>query len=306
MAKKSRRPEDALLEELRERLTNLRSLLPSLSFSAAKRATAELLALTTDIESARAVLDPVKDPGSSFDPADPDTIGRLVALALVAQDRVGLNRIARTYGSGIYAIYYLGDHPAYAPLSRSETPIYVGKADPARPNARTPREQGAKLYGRLDEHRRVIQESGEYAVENELPHPLRVEDFECRRLICATNAQLAAEQHLINIFKPIWNSEIRICWGISKHGDSAETRSNKRSPWHVIHPGRSWALAEILEDKMSPEVIVARIAGHMAANPPYRGRVHIVREILSSFAQNAAMSPEESSTGDAGEAAVTG
>ncbi|NEK66135.1 MAG: Eco29kI family restriction endonuclease, partial [Xanthomonas perforans] len=60
-----------------------------------------------------------------------------MALALVAQDRVPLARIARTYGSGVYAIYYHGDHPAYAAVSGTETPIYVGKADPKSADART-------------------------------------------------------------------------------------------------------------------------------------------------------------------------
>lgn len=37
-------------------------------------------------------------------------------------------------GAGIYAIYYEGDFPPYAPISRkteTEIPIYVGKAVPA-------------------------------------------------------------------------------------------------------------------------------------------------------------------------------
>ncbi|WP_425474479.1 Eco29kI family restriction endonuclease, partial [Staphylococcus gallinarum] len=77
-----------------------------------------------------------------------------------------------------------------------------------------------------------------------MPHPLNIEDFLCRRLVCATNAQLVAERHLINTFRPIWNNEVQICWGISKHGDAAKTRANKRSPWDVMHPGRAWAMAE--------------------------------------------------------------
>jgi hypothetical protein len=42
----------------------------------------------------------------------------------------------------------------------------------------------------------------------------------CRRLVCATNAQLVAEKHLIRTFWPIWNSETKTCWGMSKHGDA--------------------------------------------------------------------------------------
>lgn len=293
MAQKRTSPAQSVIEEMRERLNRLRELLPTLSKPAAKKAMAELLSLMSDIESTRANIDPIKDPGGSFDPADPDTAGRLVALALVAQERVPLGRVARTYGSGVYAIYYCGDHPLYAPIARTETPIYVGKADPDNPNARTPREQGPRLFGRLKDHRRMIETVGDYAGKNGLPHPLRVDDFEVRRLVCATNAQLVAERHLISMFRPIWNNEIGICWGISKHGDSASTRANKRSPWDVMHPGRAWAMAESLDDKASPKDIERRVGEHFERYPPYRDTDHIIREFLSAFAQHAAMSPDE-------------
>lgn len=294
MATKKKTPAQIALDEMRERLQRLRDLLPTLSKPAAKKAVEELLAIATDIEIARSDIDPIKDPGTSFDPGDPDTAGRLVALALIAQDRVPMNRLARTYGSGVYAIYYVGDHPLYEAVSKTETPMYVGKADPDNPTARTSREQGPRLFGRLADHRRMIKTVGDYAVANSLEHPLRVEDFEARRLVCATNAQLVAEKHLIGMFRPIWNNEIGICWGISKHGDAAKTRANKRSPWDVMHPGRAWAMAEALDDKMAPEVITARIAEHFQQNKPFTDTDHILHNFLQSFVQNAAASPEES------------
>jgi len=280
MAKHTKRPEQVVLDELRERLGHLRALLPALSRPAANKAMAELLVLLGEIENARADLDPIKEPGASFDPAHPDTAGRLVALALLAQDKIPMSQIARTYGSCVYAICYTGTHPIYACVSGSETPLYIGKADPKLADARTAGEQGPQLYARLADHRRMIRTVDEYAIANGLPHPLRVEDFQCRRLICATNAQLVAERHLIGTFKPIWNNEIGLCWGISKHGDAAKTRKNKRSPWDVLHPGRSWAMDEALEDKMSPERIVSRVAAHFAKHPPYRNRGRIVAIFL--------------------------
>lgn len=298
MAKKPQRPEQKIIVELDERLSQLRSMLPELTRPAATSVMAELLRVAGEIETARAELDPIKEPGPAFDPTTPETAGRLVALALMAQEQVRLDRIARTYGSGVYAIYYRGDHPAYAPVSISETPIYVGKADPKDPNASTAREQGPQLYGRLADHRKMIKTVAAFAQDNKLPHPLRIEDFYCRRLVCATNAQLVAERHLIRTFKPIWNIEVGICWGISKHGDSAKTRANKRSPWDVIHPGRPWAMAEALEDKMSPDIIVQRLTQHFADIPPERSRARIVRDFLSAFAQNAAMTPGEEVSDD--------
>ena len=303
-APRRQKPEQAAIAALRERLDEVRRLLPGLTRPAANKAMTELMAIAGEIESARAELDPIKEPGASFDPTNPDTAGRLVALALIAQDKVPLERIARTYGSGVYALYYHGDHPAYAPVSGKETPMYVGKADPKSADARTAREQGPQLYGRLADHRRMIRTVGRHAEAHGLADPLRVEDFTCRRLVCATNAQLVAERHLIGMFKPIWNNEIGICWGISKHGDAATTRANKRSPWDVMHPGRSWAMAETLEDKMSAEAITERIGQHFKDHPPERRRERIVRGFLSAFVQNAAMTTEEASDQDDEVAAI--
>lgn len=108
------------------------------------------------VEAARSRTDPVRMPTSSFDPADPKTVGRMVSLALLAQPMVPLSTIKSAYGSGVYAIYYAGDHPLYREISGTETPIYVGKADPQNDDASNPREQGAKLTARLLEHAGTI------------------------------------------------------------------------------------------------------------------------------------------------------
>lgn len=239
-------------------------------------------------------LDPVRDPDASFDPSNPDTIGRLVVLALLAQDRVLLGELRPTYGSGIYAIYYVGQHPAYTEISGTETPIYVGKADPDEPRAATPREQGVRLFGRLADHREAIREVEIYATEQADPHPLLVTDFECRRLVCATNAQLVAERHLIDVFKPAWNSETKICFGISKHGDSSETRRNKKSPWDVLHPGRDWAMSSPVREGMTPETVMARLAQHFIDHVPHRDLEGVIENMLDNFRQIARATPEVS------------
>ena len=230
-------------------------------------------------------IDPVADPDASFDPDNPDTVGRLVVMALLAQDRIPLSLIRPTYGSGVYAIYYHGLHPAYEEVTGTETPLYVGKADPAEPRAATPREQGVRLFGRLSDHRRAIKRAEDYALAQNLPNPLRVADFHCRRLVCATNAQLVAEKHLIEIFRPAWNAETKICFGISKHGDDSEMRRNKRSPWDVMHPGRNWATGNEVRTGMTPETITAKLAAHFAKHPPRRDVEDIMQLMLDSFRQ---------------------
>ena len=283
----SAKPEKEALDTIAERLLVIRKL-TGLTRPAGKNLAAALQRLMAEIEIAHADLDPIKMPSGFFDPSDPDTAGRLVVLALIAQPRAPLSAIARTYGSGVYSIYYHGDHPAYRKISGTETPIYVGKADPKASSAKTPREQGDRLFGRLKDHRKMIRDVGQHALDNSLSNPLNLQDFTCRKLVCATNAQLVSERHLIEIFKPIWNQETGICWGISKHGDDAGTRGNARSPWDVLHPGRKWAMSTKLGDAMSVNEILGGIDKHLAAFPAYRNIEAIVDRVIVTFSQEVA------------------
>lgn len=289
----SKKPEKDLVDGLADAMVVLRAMFPGLSKDASRKVSAALFGVMAEIETARGELDPIKMPAGSFDPADPDTAGRLVVLALIAQPPTPLAEIARTYGSGVYAIYYNGDHPTYASISGTETPIYVGKADPKSSSARNPREQGDRLYGRLKDHRKMIRTVEQYAVENGLSPTIHLADFTCRKLVCATNAQLVAERHLIETFKPVWNAETKICWGISKHGDSAETRSNTRSPWDVMHPGRKDYMTDKVVSGTTPEQIASEIAEHVQANPAYHDRAHIIEHVVDAFAQQVATTSAE-------------
>jgi hypothetical protein len=240
------------------------------------------------VERARGSTDPVALPTRVFDPSDPKTVGLMVSIALLAQPRVPLGSVKPTYGSGVYAIYFEGAHPLYDRISGTETPIYVGKADPSDGDASTPREQGPRLTGRLIEHAGTIATAEQYAAELGLSaglYPIRLADFTCRRLVCATNAQLVAERHLIRMFWPVWNADTKACWGMSKHGDAAKTRRNKRSPWDVVHPGRAWALDAQLEDKLSVAEIEQRIASVLDKYPPPADHASLVEEMLLSFQQ---------------------
>lgn len=245
------------------------------------------------VEAGRAAIDPIRMPRATFDPADPKAIGRMVSIALLAQPFVRLDSVQPAYGSGVYAIYYRGDHPLYASITCTETPIYVGKADPASDDASTVREQGAKLTGRLLEHAATIATAAAYS--SRLPDflsPLKLDDFVCRRLVCATNAQLVAEKHLIRTFWPVWNAETKACWGMSKHGDAATTRANKRSPWDVVHPGRAWALDARLVDSLTPEAIQQRINATLQKVPARRDHAALLEELLGGFRQEDALAAE--------------
>ncbi|MFP2897191.1 Eco29kI family restriction endonuclease [Corallococcus sp. 4LFB] len=281
----SPKPEITIEHELRQLRVRLDAVADPLVEKARTRLRSKLIEPLKELASRIDELDPIREPAQVFDPARPSTAGRLVALALLAQPKYPLAAISRFYGSGVYAIYYNGRHPAYQLISGTETPIYVGKADPQSGEADTPRDQGDKLSSRLREHQKSIRVVQEYAEAQNLPNPIQINDFEYRRLVVASNAQMAAERHLINIFKPVWNDEFKICWGISKHGDSASTRSNKRSPWDTMHPGRPWALAEKLEDKKTASKILDDIKDHLATNVPIMSQQQLMSQFLEDFIQ---------------------
>jgi hypothetical protein len=240
-----------------------------------KRARLALDAVTQQLANVAAGLDPVLRPASIFDPADPITAGRVVALTLVAQARHPLAAIPEFYGAGVYAIYYCGDFAHYAPLAGTDHPIYVGKADPDNQAAKDAMSQGTKLSVRLNEHAKSIRKASS---------TLSINDFQCRFLIVQTGFQKSAEDYLINFFKPIWNSETKICFGLGKHGDSSETRGNKRSPWDTMHPGRGWADASN-ENQKAPELIISQIAAHLASNPPYADIHQIFDQFMTDMRQ---------------------
>ncbi|MCZ7605805.1 MAG: Eco29kI family restriction endonuclease [Planctomycetota bacterium] len=209
-------------------------------------------------------LDPINRPGFVLDPSDPNVLGKLIAATLLEQPRVPLAGLPKFYGSGVYALYYNGPFEAYAPIRGTNVPIYVGKVDPENAGAIDVEDQGTKLRDRLTgDHGRSIR-----SAEN-----LDEADFECRYLVVKSAWQNTAETYLIEWFHPVWNNESGVCYGIGKHGDSATTRTNTRSPWDELHPGRSWALSAA--NRANPkgrEGILADIAGHFERHPPTKPR----------------------------------
>ncbi len=231
-----------------------------LSAHARRKLDADLRQLVKELDDAVRRLDPIAMPSAIFDPSSPKVVGRFTALAMAAQVRHPLAEMGKFYGSGVYAIYYRGDFPVYAAISGTETPIYVGQAAPALQGARSPRDQGPRLSDRLNEHRKNIAKA---------TTTLDIADFDARYLVVQSGWETAAEDYLIHLFKPIWNSETNILYGIGKHGDDAVTRANKRSPWDTLHPGRKWA-AGSTEDARSVEQIARDLSDHFTRWTPFR------------------------------------
>jgi hypothetical protein len=207
MAKKKTDVTSEIIGQLRENLESLRREATSTGLSIPRRnkLNQEIQRIGWEIEKLLREIDPIKLPPAMFDPGNPDLVGRFIALALVAQPRVALTELEDFYGAGVYAIYYRGRFEPYQPISGKEVPIYVGKADPDSALARTPIEQKTKLAGRLKEHRRSIERAAS---------TLGVGDFECRYLVVQTGWEKPAESFLINFFRPVWNRETGICFGL--------------------------------------------------------------------------------------------
>lgn len=254
------------LEELRAVATST-----ELTGPARRRLLAAISSMQSKLEEIGRSVDEVGLPDAFFDPTDPKLIGYFVALALIAQQRKSLSGLGRFYGSGVYAIYYVGDVPLYKPVSCTETPVYVGKADPDG-QPRSVVEQGTKLTDRLSEHAKNIDKV--YGID--------LKDFEYRALAVQSGYQAAAEAHLIKLFRPVWNNETKILFGIGKHGDAASTRANKKSPWDTVHPGRVWA--EGNPESKSVETIKAEVARHFESAKIYQASADVFAAFVSAIA----------------------
>jgi hypothetical protein len=260
-------------EAATEKLEELRAAAVAVDLTgpARRKLLAAITSMQSKIDEIGRSVDQVGLPDAFFDPTDPRLIGYFVALALIAQGRRPLAGVGRFYGSGVYAIYYVGDVDLYRPISGTETPIYVGKADPdGQPKSVV--EQGTKLADRLNEHTKNIDK-----VEG-----IEIKDFEYRALAVQSGYQAAAESHLIKLFRPVWNNETKILFGIGKHGDASSTRANNRSPWDTVHPGRAWAAGN--REGKSIEAIKADVERHFVSAKIYQSTSDVFAAFVSAIA----------------------
>lgn len=174
-----------------------------------------------------------------FDPLDYDNLGDSIARAVEAQPISPLAEVTQFDGAGIYALYYTGEHPAYAPLAKvnQETPgtwaLYIGKAEAENKRKGDPDQAlkpvGPKLYNRIQKHRRSIE-----AATN-----LDVADFQVKALPVAPTWVAMAEIVAIRLHKtPVWN---KVVDGFGANTPGEGRKAGKRSRWDTLHPGRDYA-----------------------------------------------------------------
>lgn len=197
-----------------------------------------------------------------FNPLDKRHLGESVGQAMLRQPVIPMSDLTSFNGAGIYAIYYLGDFPAYEAIVQKNqgenfsAPIYVGKAVPkgARKGGDLEASPGKVLFNRLMQHKRSI----------EIVSNLDTADFHCRYLIVDDIWIPLGESLLIARFDPLWNKLID---GFGNHDPGKNRHKGLRPRWDVLHPGRSWA------DKCQPreetaEQIICEARDYLCNNPP--------------------------------------
>ena len=180
-----------------------------------------------------------------------------VAERLLAKPVSSLPPAESFLGAGLYALYYLGNHPAYAPVASpgSRTggwPIYISRV-------KSPMEKAGGesmlrstlrpvLYRRLCQHAATLNQ-----VEN-----LLAKDFRCRYLVIDDIWVPLAKELLIQQYQPVWNTVVP---GFGLHPPGAARGLQSRSNWDGFHPGRPWAARQQPAGR-SPEEILERVAAH--------------------------------------------
>jgi hypothetical protein len=171
-----------------------------------------------------------------YNPLDKESLARSIELELLRGEVFDLPP-AGVVGAGVYAIYYRGSFPHYAPISLANKkewrqPVYVGKAIPAGGRKggviKSTSATGSAISSRLRKHSESIQ-----TTEN-----LNISDFKVRYIVLDDIWIPLGENVLIRSTQPLWNIALE-GFGINDPGKGRQNQ--KRSPWDVLHPGRAYA-----------------------------------------------------------------
>lgn len=160
-------------------------------------------------------------------------------------------------GSGLYVIYYTGQHKpvaAYEPIARRNRrgkfaePIYVGVAKPSghshqlrgiNPLA------GHSIQNSLRTHAKSILAVNEHMT-------LDINDFYFKAIpIDLLNAEVA-KMVLIDKYAPIWNTVVK---GFANHNVGSTRLGQRRSRWDILHMGRAWGAMQVWNEEGTEEIL---------------------------------------------------
>lgn len=197
--------------------------------------------------------------GGPYNPLDKLNLARSIETELLSREAVGFDKLSDVRGAGVYAIYYLGDFPAYRDIvvrnveGKFGQPIYVGKAIPKggrKGGISTDAAFGKPLLDRLGQHASSIEQA-----EN-----LEIRDFAVRHLVVDDIWIPLGENMLIETYKPVWN---RALDGFGNKDPGRRRATQYKSPWDVLHPGRKFAF-KLAESGLSPDFLTERVTDYLA------------------------------------------
>ncbi len=194
-----------------------------------------------------------------YNPLDKLNLAKSIEAELLARRPIPLADTGEIKGAGIYVIYYSGPFEAYASIRSSHAidrfanPIYIGKAIPkgGRKGGLTKDASiGRALADRLGQHRSSVNEAGN----------LDLGDFWVRHLVVDDVWIPLGENMLIESFKPVWNRAID---GFGNKDPGRRRATQFRSPWDVLHPGRSFT-HKLAESPVTAEFLLKRVEDYFA------------------------------------------
>ena len=197
-----------------------------------------------------------------YNPLDKLNLARSIEMEILQRPPSQLAEVDDIRGAGVYVIYYTGTYPAYEALAvenRGDAfrkPIYVGKAIPKggrKGGLSKDAGIGKALADRLKQHAMSIDES-----EN-----LDLADFFVRHLVVDDIWIPLGENILIESFKPIWNRAID---GFGNKDPGNRRKTQFKSPWDVLHPGRSYA-RKLADSPATVDFLIQRVSDYFAGRP---------------------------------------
>lgn len=197
-----------------------------------------------------------------YNPLDKLNLAKSIEVELLRRAAIPLADAGAVTGAGIYVIYYSGAFEAYADIranpqaSEFTKPIYIGKAIPkgGRKGGLTKdASSGRALAERLGQHASSVNEADN----------LELRDFWVRHLVVDDVWIPLGENMLIQSFKPVWNRAID---GFGNKDPGRRRATQFRSPWDVLHPGRSFT-HKLAESPVSVEFLLQRVEDYFADRP---------------------------------------
>jgi len=172
-----------------------------------------------------------------YNPLAKGNLAESIARSILDSEVKPLEDTSRLVGAGVYVIYYSGKLEIYSPVAAKNAgnvfgqPIYIGKAIPkgGRKGALSEDSaaKGSALRDRLGQHLASVSEG----------QGLKAKDFHYRCLVVDDIWIPLGENMLVERFKPVWNLVID---GFGNKDPGRRRADQYRSPWDVIHPGRSF------------------------------------------------------------------